>query len=188
VLTNVNVWSPDGQWIVYDVRPDSAGSVFEGDRIERVNVASGEVEVLYQSRRGARCAVVTYHPTRGEIAFIHGPENPTDDWSYAGHHRRGVIVRDGAPGVAFNLDARDLDPPFTPGALRGGSHVHVFSPDGQWVSFTYDDHVLNALGPSTGAHEIDRRGHAFERVLAGGEEEIDLGMETARIVIADREM
>ncbi|PBD34340.1 hypothetical protein CK247_30830, partial [Klebsiella pneumoniae] len=33
-------------------------------------------------------------------------------------------------------------PPYTPGALRGGSHVHVYSPNGQFVSFTYNDHVL----------------------------------------------
>ena len=28
VLTNVNVWSPDGRWIVYDVR--TVDSVFDG--------------------------------------------------------------------------------------------------------------------------------------------------------------
>jgi hypothetical protein len=37
---------------------------------------------------------------------------------------------------ARNLDARDLLPPFTPGALRGGTHVHQFSPDGMIVSST----------------------------------------------------
>jgi WD40 repeat protein len=40
-------------------------------------------------------------------------------------------------------------PPFTPGALRGGSHVHVFSPDGSRVSFTYED---DALDRSPGEH------------------------------------
>lgn len=40
------------------------------------------------------------------------------------------------------LDARDLTPPFTPGALRGGSHVHVWDAAGDWVSFTYEDHGL----------------------------------------------
>ena len=32
----------------------------------------------------------------------------------------------GRPGVARNLDARDIVAPFTPGALRGGSHVHIY--------------------------------------------------------------
>ena len=52
VLTNTNVWSRDGQWIVYDVRSDPAGSVFDGTRIERVNVDTGEAQTLYESRRG----------------------------------------------------------------------------------------------------------------------------------------
>jgi hypothetical protein len=142
ILTNTAVWSPDGQWIVYDVRSDLSGSTFDGTRIERVHVASGRVEVLYESREGACCGVATYHPTREEVVFILGPERPTPDWAYSACHRRGVTVDAGVPGVARNLDARDLVPPFTPGALRGGSHVHVYSADGKFVSFTYDDHVL----------------------------------------------
>jgi Tol biopolymer transport system component len=48
ILTNTGVWSPDGRWIVYDVRSDPAGSVFDGTRIERVHADSGQVEVLYE--------------------------------------------------------------------------------------------------------------------------------------------
>ena len=44
VLTNINAWSPDGEWIVYDIR---SGSVFDGSRIEHVNVHTGEVQRLY---------------------------------------------------------------------------------------------------------------------------------------------
>ncbi len=142
VLTNANVWSPDSQWIVYDVRSDPTGSQFDGTRIERVNVRTGEVQTLYESRRGACCGVATCSPIDDRVAFILGPEDPTPDWQYAAYHRRGVIVDANRPGVIENLDARDLAPPFTPGALRGGSHVHFFSGDGQWVSFTYEDHVL----------------------------------------------
>lgn len=42
----------------------------------------------------------------------------------------------------------DITPPYTPGALRGGSHVHVFSPNGELVSFTYNDHVLHERDPA----------------------------------------
>jgi hypothetical protein len=87
--------------------------------------------------------VATYSPTENKVVFIHGPEDPTPDWTYSPDRRRGVVVDESQPGVAVNLDARDLVPPFTPGALRGGSHVHVFDGTGEWVSFTYEDHVLS---------------------------------------------
>jgi hypothetical protein len=157
ILTNVNVWCPDSRWIVYDARSDPAGEVFDGSRIERVDVDTGEVEVLYESRNGAHCGVVTCSPVDDRIVFIHGPEDPTPDWQYAAHHRRGVVVRTSRPGTAQTLDARDLVPPFTPGALRGGTHVHVFSGDGQWVSFTYEDHVLAALGDGDADHDLNQR-------------------------------
>jgi hypothetical protein len=146
ILTNANVWSHDGAWIVYDVRSDAAGDLFDGTHIERVHVETGAVEVLYESRRGACCGVVSASPVGDRVAFILGPEDPTPDWQYSACHRRGVLVEAGRPGAVRNIDARNLTPPFTPGALRGGSHVHIFSGDGQWISFTYEDHVLAARG------------------------------------------
>ncbi|WP_146390816.1 DUF3748 domain-containing protein [Allorhodopirellula solitaria] len=161
LLTNANVWSADGQWIYYDVRSDAAGSVFDGTRIERVGAASGDVEVLYESGDGACVGVVTASPTADQVVFIHGPEAPTQDWTYQAWHRRGVIVDAARPEVAINMDARDLTPPFTPGALRGGSHVHTFSPDGKWIAFTYEDHILAELGHCTDeapiSHESNQR-------------------------------
>ena len=154
VLTNVNVWSPDSRWIVYDVR--SADNVFDGTRIEQVNVETGEVRRLYASRNGAACGAVTYHPREPRVIFIHGPENPTADWSYGASRRRGAMLDVSLPGAARPLDAMNYAPPFTPGALRGGSHVHVFSPDGTAVSFTYEDEVLARLGP-TGSHDFNQR-------------------------------
>jgi hypothetical protein len=158
VLTNTAVWSPDSAWIVYDTRPDPAGSVFEGRHIERVNVHTKEVQRLYTSKNGAHCGVVTYHPREDNVVFILGPENPTPDWTYAPSRRQGVIVEVKNPDVAIPLDARNLTPPYTPGALRGGTHVHVFSPDGKRVSFTYNDHF----------HQPDQRnvGVAFAKPVS----------------------
>ena len=157
ILTNVNVWSPDSRRIVYDVRSDVAGGIFDGDRIETVGLATGEVRQLYQSRNRAHCGVVTYHPTQHRVVLILGPEHPTDDFQYGFARRQGVMVDEQHPGLARNLDARDLSSPFTPGALRGGSHVHVFSPDGAAVSFTYEDHVLGAITEETAGREINLR-------------------------------
>ncbi len=174
VLTNCNVWSPDGEWIVYDTRSDPAGTSFDGTRIEAVHVRRREVRVLYESRNGANCGVATWHPMLPQVAFILGPElsrqlaprvagaypekarlvsqggsevtrGASDllTWTYGPARRQGVVVDANNPKITTPLDARDLTPPFTPGALRGGSHVHVWNPAGDRVSFTYDDHILD---------------------------------------------
>ncbi|MBE5254337.1 MAG: DUF3748 domain-containing protein [Enterobacterales bacterium endosymbiont of Blomia tropicalis] len=138
-LTNINVWTADSQWLAFDVRP--SGATFTGETIERVNVENGETDVLYQAKDGAHVGVVTVSPDLPpRYVCIHGPEFPDENWHYDFHHRRGVIVQN---GTAQNLDACDITPPFTPGALRGGTHVHVFSPDGSRLSFTYNDHVMH---------------------------------------------
>ncbi|MBO9078314.1 MAG: DUF3748 domain-containing protein, partial [Escherichia coli] len=41
LLTNTNTWTPDSQWLVFDVRP--SGASFTGETIERVNIHTGEV-------------------------------------------------------------------------------------------------------------------------------------------------
>ncbi|ELM3721693.1 DUF3748 domain-containing protein [Edwardsiella piscicida] len=141
-LTNTHVWTPDSRWIAYDVRP--RGSTFSGETIERVSVPDGQTQCLYRAVDGACVGVVTVAPTSPErYVFIHGPEHPDALWQYDFHHRRGVIVSAEHPDVAETLDALDITPPYTPGALRGGSHVHVFSPDASRLSFTYNDHVMH---------------------------------------------
>ncbi|MFS9434823.1 DUF3748 domain-containing protein [Citrobacter sp. C348] len=142
-LTNINTWTPDSQWLVFDVRP--SGASFTGETIERVNIHTGEVEVIYRATQQAHVGVVTVHPKSEKYVFIHGPENPDETWHYDFHHRRGVIAWQ---GDVTNLDAMDITVPYTPGALRGGSHVHVFSPNGEFVSFTYNDHVLRERSPA----------------------------------------
>lgn len=148
LLTNVAVWSPDGAWIYYDVRSDPAGTVFDGLTIERVHAASGRVETVYRSERGACCGAVTASPCDDRVAFILGPVDPAPDWQYAPWHRQGIVMDGAGRGPAQTLDARDVVSPFTPGALRGGTHVHVFSGDARCISFTYEDHVLAVGGDS----------------------------------------
>lgn len=156
ILTNIGVWSPDSRWIVYDVRSDPAGSQFDGDRIERVDIQTGKVEVLFRSREGACCGVVTWHPHEDQIVFIHGEEHPTSQWNYAACRRRGVWLDVRRPEESWTLDARDLTFPGTRGALRGGTHVHTWSGDGRWVAFTYEDHISTTTGGVDGI-EPNRR-------------------------------
>lgn len=146
-LTNINVWTPCSQWLAYDVRP--SGASFTGLTIERVNIATGQVEIVYRAQDGAHVGVVTVSPDApARYVFIHGPEHPDSVWHYDFHHRRGVIVSEPDRELAITLDAMDITPPYTPGALRGGSHVHVFSPDGSRLSFTYNDHVMHERAPA----------------------------------------
>jgi len=154
VLTNVNVWSPDGRRIVFDVRTSED---FNGTTIEEVEIASRRVRTLFEAANGAHCGVATYSPVGSWVAFILGPEHPSADWYYGMSRRRGVLVDARRPGSLIALDAMNYRPPFTPGALRGGSHVHVFSPDGLWVSFTYDDEVLERLGDVGADHDLNQR-------------------------------
>ena len=157
-LTNIGVWSPDSAWIAYDTRFGEKGTRFDGGTIEAINVFTGEVQTLYESTHGAHCGVVTWHPQEWKVAFILGPENPTPDWEYSFSHRQGVIVDWAKRGITVNLDARDLTPPFTPGALRGGSHVHVWDGTGDWVSFTYNDALVESdvrdIGVSVPGHPV----------------------------------
>jgi len=157
ILTNTGVWSPDSNWIVYDTRSDPAGDIFDGSTIEMVNIHTGGVKELYHSINGANCGVATFHPHENKVVFILGPENPTPDWQYNAIHRQGVIVDVSRPDIAINLDARDMLPPFTSGALRGGSHVHIWDANGEWVSFTYEDHILSQFKEETSEHEINLR-------------------------------
>lgn len=144
-LTNVNVWTPDSQWLIYDVRP--SGASFTGKTIERVNIDTCEVDIIYQAAPDTYVGVATVSPVEPvRYAFIHSPDNPDEQWHYDFHHRRGVIVTEPDRQRAVTLDAMDITPPFTLGALRGGSHVHVFSPDGSRLSFTYNDHLMHQLG------------------------------------------
>ncbi|MFO7937955.1 MAG: DUF3748 domain-containing protein [Kiritimatiellia bacterium] len=140
ILTNTGVWSRDSRWLVYDIRVRD--DVFSGTRIERVNIGSKEVKLLYQTGKDACCGVVTCSPVEDKAVFIHGPENPTNDWQYSAFHRKGMVLDMNHPAKRVIADARNLTKPFTPGALRGGTHVHVFSGDGQWISFTYEDALL----------------------------------------------
>ncbi len=147
LLTHAHVWSPDGQWLVFDVRSDAAGAEFDSPTIEIVHVHSGEQRVVYRARHQAHVGVASFHPLRNRVAFIQGPEYPTPDWSYAAAHRQGVMV-DIDTGMASPIDARDLTQQ-TPGALSGGSHVHIWHPDGSRLSFTYED-AINPMGRTIG--------------------------------------
>lgn len=152
-LDNNDNFSPDGRWLVYDTRTDDGG-IAESARIERVNIETGEKQVLFDIPDnqvwGPGAGAVSYSPKENAVVFIHGLANSTKENPYQQWRRTGVIIHDAHPNVPLYMDARDVTPPYTPGALRGGTHRHEWSGDGQWIGFTYNDAVLKALEDSTG--------------------------------------
>lgn len=152
-LDNNDNFSPDGEWLVYDTRTDDGG-IAESARIERVNIETGEKQVLFDIANnqiwGPGAGAVSYSPKENAVVFIHGLSNSTKENPYQQWRRTGVIIHDARPNVPVYMDARDVTPPYTPGALRGGTHRHEWSGDGQWIGFTYNDAILKALEGSTG--------------------------------------
>ena len=153
-LDNNDNFSPDGQWLVYDTRTDDGG-IAASPKIEKVNVITGEKKILFEIKNnnpvwGPGAGAVSYSPRENSVVFIHGLENSTKENPYQQWRRSGVIVKDENPNVPIYMDARDVTFPFTPGALRGGSHRHEWSGDGLWIGYTYNDAILKALEDSTG--------------------------------------
>lgn len=147
-IHHTQVFSRDGQWVVYDTRNDDTQIGSTGS-IEMVNVETGEVRVLYrtvnQTVAGPGVGAATFSPEQDRVLFIHGIRNADTSRPYGMTRRTGVAVDITRPGEPIFMDARDIVPPYTRGALRGGTHAHSWSGDGQWISFTYNDYVMEQL-------------------------------------------
>ena len=84
-------------------------------------------------------------PTRSLVLFIHGIRNANKNNPYSFTRRTGVAIDIDNPFHPIFMDARNIIPPFTSGALRGGTHAHTWSGDGKWISFTYNDYIMEQL-------------------------------------------
>ena len=152
-LDNNDNFSPDDQWLVYDVRTEEGG-IGACPRIEKVHIKTGEKVILYELKQnqsyGPGVGAVSYSHTENKVVFIHGLLNITEENPYQQWRRSGVIIDDANPSVPIFMDSRDITYPYTPGALRGGTHRHEWSRDGGWIGYTYNDAVLKHLEDSTG--------------------------------------
>lgn len=150
-IHHTQVFSKDGAWVVYDTRNDDT-KIGSTGHIEMVHVATGEVKQLYavpnQTEYGPGVGAATFSPAADRVIFIHGIRNADQLNPYGMTRRTGVAIDIDSPNYPIFMDARDITPPFTAGALRGGTHAHSWSGDGQWLSFTYNDWVIERLALS----------------------------------------
>lgn len=158
-LNHTQVFSPDDQWIVYDTR-NLDTELGKTCCIRLFNVKTGEDRLLYQTQNqtdyGPGVGAATFSPTQNRVLFLHGLRNADSYLPYAMTRRTGVAIDIAQPQKPHFLDGRDVTLPFTPGALRGGTHAHQWSGDGQRISFTYNDAVLEKLA-STNPNVADLR-------------------------------
>jgi hypothetical protein len=144
-----DAWSGDDEWIVYACGPNHLN-----DLIEKVSTKTGEIVTLYkidnQTEYGPGCGTPSYCPTQDKVVFIHGPRNFGPDQKYEFWRRSAAVIREPDYNRPVFIDARDVTLPFTPGALRGGTHCHEWSHDGEWVAFTYNDMIMAELEKKTG--------------------------------------
>ena len=157
-MDNNHNFSPDDHWIVYDTRPEPGG-IGINDRIEKINVATGKTKVIYQvkdpNKFGPGVGAVSYHPTEDKVVFIHGLPPATEGSPYAMHRRLGMIVDESKGNTSYWMDGREIVAPFVPGALRGGTHRHQWSGDGDWLGYTYNDAIMVSLEKETGdVHDL----------------------------------
>lgn len=134
-----------GQFLYYDTR-NADPDIIKTTRIESLDLIDDTTRVIYdtQSRSdyGPGVGAVVCHPLRSSVLFIHGLTNCDQDRPYAMTRRFGAWAgfdpRNPAVEISA-LESRKLASEPVWGALSGGTHAHSFSPDGRWVSFTYND-------------------------------------------------
>lgn len=148
-LDNNDNFSPDDQWLVYDTRTENGG-IRMGQSIEKVHTRTREIVRIYSAPdatdTGPGLGAVSYHPTRNQVVFIHGLLSHTEERPYDLWRRFGMVIDEDDPKRSGILDARDVEAPFTAGALRGGTHRHEFSGDGRWIGYTYNDALMADKG------------------------------------------
>ncbi len=159
-LDNNDNFSPDDRFLVFDTRTDDGG-IGTSTRVAKVEISTGQITTLYETQLlgkfGPGAGAASYNHVRDEVIFIHGPFHPTGpENQYEQFRRVGVIAAGDGSGDFHLADARDIEAPYTVGALRGGTHRHEISGDGNWVGFTYNDAVVSEYGQLIGK-DLDLR-------------------------------
>lgn len=144
-LHHFQIESPNGRYLVYDTRNDDT-KIGETSSICLLDTESFESERIYiasnQTKFGPGVGAASFSQLEEKIIFIHGIRNADKQKPYSATRRTGVAINIDYPNHPIFMDARNINFPFSAGALRGGTHSHSWKKDKDWISFTYNDYVL----------------------------------------------
>lgn len=144
-LNQRQAFSPDDLSLVFDGRNDET-KIGENASVKLVDMKTKAIRTIYeldnQTAFGPGVGAVSFHPSQNQVVFTHGLKNASEAEPYGFTRRFAMQVDLDDTKNTRPMEARDVQAPFTIGALRGGSHAYSYSSDGQLVSFTYNDEVL----------------------------------------------
>lgn len=154
-LNHRQAQSHDGTSLVYDTR-NADPDIPKTRRIEAIDLTDNSVRVLYDTHSdqpyGPGVGAVVADPCNPRVLFIHGLKNCCAENPYTMGRRFGAICslndQHSSNASISPLESRSMTASVPWGCLRGGSHAHSFSPDGRWVSFTYNDAWVAQHHPS----------------------------------------
>ncbi len=147
-LNTGQVFSANNEWVVFDHR-NSDGDIKITGSIGVVNLKTDKEKTIYtvpnQTQYGPGVGAASFSPKKNRVIFIHGIRNADVERPYDFTRRTGVAIDLENPEQPIFMDARNIEQPFTIGALRGGTHAHSWSADGSMISYTYNDYVMEQL-------------------------------------------
>jgi Tol biopolymer transport system component len=187
-LNATQVFSPDGKWLVFDTRNDDT-HISRTESICKLNIATKEIVELYktknQSMHGPGVGAAAWNPVNDQIIFIHGLLNCDKEKPYsltrrfgaitAGNHEAGENAEIGVRQQCYHAEGRNIQEPLTKGALRGGTHAHTWSADGKWISFTYNDYLMECLEKTSSSERKDLRTIGVMRMVENIHEDHETG-------------
>lgn len=146
--------SADGRFAAFDSRNDDS-RIGSTSNIGLIDLNDGNIHWLYSAPNstefGPGVGAVACHPTANRVVFIHGLNNCNSQRPYAMTRRFGAMIdwsHDSDMVIkrhsVIPAESRSLAATWQPGTLRGGTHAHSWSGDGQCLSFTYNDAIVAA--------------------------------------------
>ena len=169
-LNATQIFSPDGKWLVFDTRNDDTHISRTGS-ICKLNIVTKEIVELYKTKNqsiyGPGVGAAAWNPVNDSIIFIHGLLNCDKEKPYSftrrfgaiisGNHEAGEKAEIGVPQQCHHAEGRNIQEPLSKGALRGGTHAHTWSADGKWISFTYNNYLMECLEKTSSSERKDLR-------------------------------